>query len=233
MITLLLTRPRHQSHEFVAELETRLPRRFSPVLAPMLEIAARPDPIETGGYAALTFTSANAVRIFANRYPERDLPAFCVGANTEKAARAAGFRTRSADGDARDLARLLAAEAPDPVLHLRGAHAAADLARLVAPLRSGLRIRDQVIYDQLARPVDAATDAAGRAGRFDVVALFSPRSARIFAGAAREWDLARTAIVSISEAADAPVAALAAGRRLVADHPSRDGMIAALARLCD
>lgn len=231
MLTLLLTRPQHQSEEFAAELERRLPGRFRPAFAPILEIAPCPGPIETGGYAALVFTSANAVRIFTDSHPERGLPAFCVGSNTEDVARAAGFRTRSADGDARDLARLLAAEAPDPVLHLRGVHAAADLAALLAPLRPDLRVDNRIIYDQVARPLDAATDRAGRTGEFDAVALFSPRSARLFAEAARSWDLARTAVVTISQAADAALDVLAPARRLVAKHPSREGMIAALAEL--
>lgn len=233
MLTLLLTRPQPQAEAFAAELDRRLPGRFRPVFAPMLEIAPRPGPLELEGYAALTFTSANAVRIFTGRHPGRGLPAFCVGSSTEEAARAAGFRTRSADGDAHALARLLAAEAPGPVLHLRGAHAAADLAALIAPLRSDLPLRDQIIYDQLARPLDAATDAAGQAGRFDAVALFSPRSARLFAEAAGGWDLARTATVAISQAADLRLAALRPARRLIAGHPSREGMIAALAEMAE
>ena len=57
----------------------------------------------------MLFTSSNGVRAFAELSPRRDLPAFAVGDATAAAALAAGFtQFKSAGGDVRDLARLVA-----------------------------------------------------------------------------------------------------------------------------
>jgi hypothetical protein len=88
------------------------------------------------------------------------------------------------------------------------------------------------IYDQ--RPCPPSTEAAAllAAGRVGAVALFSPRSARRFGEEARAagWDLAPVTIVALSAAADAGLG-VEPGARLVADRPTREGMLAALARV--
>lgn len=227
MLTLLLTRPEAQSRAFAAAVAEAVPGRFRFLVSPLLAIRHRPDPVAPGGAALLAFTSANAVEAFAGRSPDRTPRAFCVGASTAAAARAAGFAVSVAEGDAGALARLIAAESTGPVLHLRGAHAAADLAALLP----GRAVQDQIVYDQVPLPPTPEADAIGRAGGIDAIAVFSPRSARLLAKAARSWDLRRTATVAISAAADAPLGPLAIRRRLVADTPSRAAIIAALARL--
>jgi uroporphyrinogen-III synthase len=238
VLTLLLTRPLPQSEAFAAALAARLPGRFRPVIAPLTAIVPRPDAaVELADAAALAFTSANAVAAYADRSPRRDLPAYCVGASTAAAARAAGFAARTAEGDAAALAALIARDRPGPVLHPRGAEAAADLAALLAAL--GVPARSVVLYDQVTAEPPAAADAALGAGAIDAVALFSPNAARRFAAAAtaRGWPLGRTATVAISAAADAPLAPLEAacgldpGRRHRAAAPSRAAMIEALGRL--
>ena len=69
-----------------------------------------------------------------------------------------------------------------------------------------------------------------------VVALFSPRTARIFAAeaAAADWDLRRVALLALSPAADAavgPAVGTAVGRHLVAAAPTTEAMLTALARV--
>lgn len=226
MLTLLLTRPEKQSRAFASELERRLPRRFRVLISPVLAIQPRQDPIDVANSALLAFTSANAVEAFAALCPDRSLLAFCVGASTQATARALGFRTCSADGDARALARLIAAESAGPILHLRGAQAAVSLLELLP----GRMIREHVVYDQVPLPPTPEAAAAGRTGRLDVLTVFSPRSGRLLAEAARGWDLRRATSVAISEAANGALGALPA-RRLVAESPSREGMVASLARL--
>ena len=86
---VLITRPREASE--------RLARRiaalgYEPVIAPMLKIVPQTSSVPLPpGTGTLLFTSANGVRAFARRQPERSAPVFAVGAATADAARAAGF----------------------------------------------------------------------------------------------------------------------------------------------
>jgi uroporphyrinogen-III synthase len=117
-----------------------------------------------------------------------------------------------------------------PFLHVRGRHAAGDLlGRLAA---AGVPAKAAEIYDQRACALGAEAERLLAAGRADVLALFSPRTARLFADAARAggWDLAPATAVSLSAAADAALD-VAVGARRVAPAPTRDGMLAALAAL--
>ena len=75
--TVLITRPQPAADELAAEL-TR--RGYQPVISPILEIvesdAALPD---QQGFDALLMTSPTAVRIYAARTQQRDLPVYAVG----------------------------------------------------------------------------------------------------------------------------------------------------------
>lgn len=229
---LLLTRPRAQSEAFARDVERLLPGRFAPVLlSPLMEIAFTGSDVELGGIQALLFTSANGVEAFAAACDDRSLPAICVGEMTAASARAAGFAARSAAGDVAALAALAASLwRPDggPFLHVRGRHAAGDLVGALAD--RGIAARAVELYEQRACSLDDAARALIAAGAPVVVPLFSPRSARIFAGETAGLDLSALTVVGLSPAAVAPVAA---GRRVVAASPGREGMLAALAGLRD
>jgi uroporphyrinogen-III synthase len=190
--------------------------------------------VDLAGAQALLFTSANGVTQFAARSPRRDLPALCVGETTAETARDAGFGALSADGDVDALAALAAARL-DPeggaLVHVRGRRAAGDL---VGRLRAaGFDARGAEIYEQATIPMPAAAAAALAGGGVDAVALFSPRSAALFAkaAAASRWDLGRAAAVSLGAAADAAVAGLGFGRRRIAEAPTRAALIEALTGL--
>jgi uroporphyrinogen-III synthase len=231
---LLLTRPQAQAQAFAAVLEARLPGRFRPVVAPLIAIAPVPSELDLGGLQGLIFTSANGVGQFAARSPERGLPAFCVGEMTAAAARAAGFAARSADGDVVALAALVAREAVPGAggfLHLRGRHAAGDLVGRLAA--AGLEARAAEIYDQTPCPLPEAARSLLAEGRAEVLAFFSPRTARLFAAEARQagWNLEAATSVSLSLAADAALADLAIGERVVTRAPTREGMLDALGGL--
>jgi uroporphyrinogen-III synthase len=232
--TLLLTRPAAQAEAFAAIVEAELPGRFRPVVSPILAIVPRPAPLDLDGLQGLVFTSANGVEQFAAQCAERGLTAWCVGEMTAAAARRAGFAARSADGAVGDLAALVAAghrPGAGGFLHLRGTHAAGDLVAMLAA--RGVPARAAVIYEQAPQPLTGQARALLRAGGIDVVALFSPRTARLFAAAGRGagWDLSRSVAVSLSAAADAALVGLAPGVRRVASAPTRAGMLAELARL--
>ena len=227
--TLILTRTRDQSEAFARALEARLPGRYRPLIAPLLEIVPVGAPLALDGLQGLLFTSANGVAAFVARSSERGLPALCVGAMTAAAAREAGFVARSADGDVAALADLAAAThrpGQGAFLHVRGRHAAGDLAGRLAG--RGIEVRAAEIYDQAARPLDPSVAALLRHGGA-TVAIFSPRSARLLADALRPGDLGGAITVALSPAADAPLARLGPARRIVAAEPTRDGMIEALA----
>lgn len=232
--TILLVRPEAQAAAFAAALDARFPGRFRPVAAPVFAIEPLQVTIDLDGVQGLVFTSVHGVAAVAARRLATALPAWCVGAATAAAARAAGFAAVSADGDAAALARLVAdvrRPGAGDVLYLRGAHAAGDL---VARLReAGVPARDLVVYDQPARPVPPEARALLAAGGVDLVAAFSPRGARLFAAEARAagWPLGAAAAVSISPATDAGLDGLGLGRRLVARRPDQPAMLAAIARV--
>ncbi len=70
-----------------------------------------------------------------------------------------------------------------------------------------------------------------RQGEIEVLTFFSPRTARLFAEDATDWNLAAATAVSLSAAADASLAETAFLNRCVALRPTREGMLAALAAL--
>jgi uroporphyrinogen-III synthase len=232
--TILLFRPEAQAAAFATALGARSPGRFRPVPAPVFAIEPLPVALDLDGVQGLAFTSAHGVAAFAALGLATALPAWCVGASTAAAARAAGLAAVSADRDAAALARLVA-EAWRPhagaVLHLRGRHAAGDLAARLREL--GVAVRELVVYDQPARPVPPEARALLATGRADILAFFSPRGARLFATEARAagWPLGGAAAVSMSTATDAGLEGLGVGRRVVAARPDQPAMLAAVAGL--
>lgn len=230
--TLILSRPRRQSEAFAAAVEAAMPGRFAVLVAPLIEIAPAPGALDLDGLQGIVFTSANGVEQFVARSAERGLVAWCVGDITADAARAAGFEAVSADGDVHALAALVArANRPGAgaFIHVRGRHAAGDLVGLLAA--AGVAARSAEIYDQRPQRLEGPARALLAAGGPAHVALFSPRTARLFAAEARAdgWPLGRITTVAISAAADAAVDGLGVGRRVVAATPGRAGMLAALA----
>ena len=233
--TLLLTRPRAQSQAFAAALEARLPGRFRPVIAPLIEIAPVPGALDLAGLQGLIFTSANGVEQFAARTADRSLPAFCVGEMTAAAARGAGFAARSADGDVvawRRWSSRRTGRGPAPSCTCAGGMRRATCRAARGGGRAGAGRRD-------LRPGAAAADRRRRArssrpGRSTCWRFFSPRTARLFAeaGAGAGWDLARAVAVSLSAAADAALDRRPGARRRIARGADRaTAMLDALARL--
>lgn len=229
---LLLTRPRAQAERLATQIRARWPG-LGVTISPLLEIALHPPRPDVADEAAgLIFTSENGVAGFAAGCPGRALPAWCVGPRTAQAARDAGFTTlHVAGGDAQSLLALLQRMAPPgPLLHLRGQHAARAIA---SDLRAaGIAAREQVVYDQEARPLDPAAQALlERPG--DVIApLFSPRTARLFAAALRRIAVqARLHPVAISAAAAQPLEETHPETLKIAAKPDAQAVIARIAEV--
>jgi uroporphyrinogen-III synthase len=117
-VRLLVTRPEPEGGRTAALLRQR---GHEVLWLPLLRI----EPIANvelgpGPWAAVLFTSANAVRVIAahRRFGELANLAVCaVGRRTQAAAAAAGFTSvMSADGDVNALARLVAAKLPIPAV---------------------------------------------------------------------------------------------------------------------
>jgi uroporphyrinogen-III synthase len=136
-------------------------------------------------------TSANAPDAIAGN-PVREaltrLPLFAVGQRSADAARQAGFVNVSpADGDVRDLMRMLIAQRAGtnaPLLYLAGEDRAADLpAELSA---RGIAAEMRVVYRVVTAPFPPALIEALQAGAVDAVMHFSRRSAdNYLAGASK------------------------------------------------
>jgi uroporphyrinogen-III synthase len=234
-LSLLLTRPPDQSRAFAAALESAAPGRFEAILAPVLKITPVDTPLDLRGIEALLFTSANGVEAFAARDEATDaraLPAFCVGAMTTEAARKAGFSARSADGDVQALARLAAsAHCGGVFLHVRGHHAAGSLTGLLEGM--GIPACAAEIYQQQPVPIGGEARKMLASGDINIVASFSPRSARLFANQARaeSWKLDSTISLALSPAADGALGTLELATKLIAERPDRPGMVSMLTNL--
>ena len=227
-LTILVTRPQPQADRFAALCRARF--EAAPiVVAPLIRIEERPLGAMPEGVRGLVFTSEAGVKAFAAQCARRDLPAWCVGERTASAARAAGFTALAAGGTARALVEMIVAAAPPgPLLHLRGVHAACDVASVLA--RRGVPADAAVIYDQLAQPLTPRARELLRCASGAVVApVFSPRSARMLAEAAanaravlRPVAISANAAQAWAEYRDDPV--------LVAAGPHADAVLGAMAQ---
>ncbi|HEY7609289.1 MAG TPA: uroporphyrinogen-III synthase, partial [Alphaproteobacteria bacterium] len=168
------------------------------------------------------------------REPRRDLPVYAVGDATAAAARAAGYAdVVSAGSDAAGLAALLAGRidpAKGPLLHPAGADQTGDLA---GPLRPhGFDLKQAVVYRAAPVPeLPPAARAALASGALAGVALFSPRSAEIFADRAEAAGLAAKLAeldaFCLSPAVAAALAGKAAWRAVrIAAKPNAEALVA-------
>ncbi|MGI9419763.1 MAG: uroporphyrinogen-III synthase [Geminicoccaceae bacterium] len=182
---------------------------------------------------ALALTSAHAVPALSDR--ARQLPVFTVGGATANAARAAGCsRVISGDGDASDLAGLIATHCrPEDgaILHVAGEIVREDLQRALAD--QGFDVRRDVVYRAVAR-TGFSDELLQAWGRRDVgaVLLFSPRTADILVRLLVDHGLAhhvdRTTAICVSEATATPCRALYWRAIRLAARPNREALIRAL-----
>lgn len=177
---------------------------YEPIVAPLLTIQNLTPPVpDLAPFAALAFTSINGVAAFAALTPRRDRPVFAVGDATAQAAHDAGFAdVRSASGDLRDLARLIAsAIASAAVLVPQAETPAGDFtAALTAAGARNVAIHSLTVYR-------AIETSAAMPSLFDAVLIHSPRAGKALAKL-HHAPLAQAVLACISPAAAAPLAAL-------------------------
>jgi len=166
---------------------------IDPIICPVLDVNFRATiDVDLSEVQALAFTSANGIRAWGPRRPERDIPVFCVGNSTARVARDIGFsRVQSANGDVKKLGALIKRKLKPKkgsILHVRGIHAAGNLA---GDLReAGFTAREVIGYGTV--PVDALSEEAIAAivsGSPVQVLVHSGRGAKTFLDLARRFGL--------------------------------------------
>ncbi len=235
-VRLLVTRPREDAETFAAALRLR---GHKVVIAPLLNLRFETTkPIALDRVQGIIATSANGIRSFAGRSPERNLPVYAVGPQTAETARVAGFaNVIGAHGDSAALAAKIA-ECADPargnLLHVAGADTAGRVRETLEA--RGFLVDTVILYT--AAPVDtlpAEADACLRCDALDGVLLFSPRSASTFAALVARAGLTshceKLTAFCISAATAAALSPLRFARIFVAASPNQGAMLDMLPQL--
>ena len=233
---LLLTRPHQDS---VALADSLKDHGVDALIEPMMTIRMNEaPPLDLAGVQAILLTSANGARALATACPDRaarQLPVLAVGCATAQAARAAGFSAvAAADGDVDALAAL-AKERLRPeqgrLVHVAGRVSTGDLAHRLSG--AGFDARRVPLYEAIAaRALSPAARRALESQALAGVALFSPRTARLFAKLVSESGLESTAraltAFCLSQAVAVAAEPLSWQRVCVAAAPRQDALIASV-----
>jgi uroporphyrinogen-III synthase len=227
---ILLTRPQAQGARYAALCRAEFGDRAEVMAAPMQQIVWTRPASAIPDDTALIFTSENGVRAFLRAGAGPGRQAFCVGERTAEAARQAGMVAVSANGTVEDLVALILKSPPaGALLHLHGTHLRGDLVGRLT--KAGLAVTGHVAYDQRALPLAPDARDALASPRRVIAPLFSPRSARLLAGAAPECR--NTALPCISKATAMALSEPMRDRATIAEAPTGAAMLIAIARqLC-
>lgn len=197
-----------------------------PFVAPLIEVRRLPGvDADVDDVTAIAFTSANAVRAFAQSSGRRDLKVYAVGGATALAAQEAGFGTvLSADGDVAALAQAIVGRhtfADGPILHASATEPAGDL--VGALTAHGLQARRLDVYETV--PVELAKRDLTRIKRMDVVLLHSAKAAQVLADLLRESPLPQLRALGMSQAALDPLAGLPLSAKLFPARPAEADLL--------
>lgn len=227
---ILITRPKAEGDTFAAALNARFGLKVRPVVSPLLAPRNLTPDLPPGEFAAVVFTSAQAVeaaRPFMSQLPDL---AWCVGRKTAQAATAAGFRARSADGNAEALVQALAMDPPDgSILYLRGVDTSCNLLERLDDYC--ISADEAVLYLQEPQALTAEALALLKQPADVIVPLFSARSARLFRAALPDDTRARLHIAAMSRAIAGELEDLPHANLTVANHPDADAMMDAVETL--
>lgn len=204
-----------------ATAERLLRLGWEPVVAPLLEVRAIPDAMQEAPaadtLAALALTSPNTLdAIGPELFAYRHLPAFAVGDTTAEAARRAGMdNVRSAKGDIHALARLIARHVPSGRIFAPGAlQPAGDLPGLLAD------------YSVIRLPVYETVDTGiAHPDNITAILIHSPRAASLLA---MRRPVRASLVVTISEAATAPLKNYFDGEIRTSSTPDEEGVLRTL-----
>ncbi|TXH34026.1 MAG: uroporphyrinogen-III synthase [Rhodospirillaceae bacterium] len=226
----LITRPQEDAAPLAEALSAR---GIEPVIESLLEIKPIAGAeLDLDGVQAVLFTSANGARSFANFTDRRDLPVFTVGDGSGATAKELGFtQVESAGGDVKALASLVCDRLTpqDGVLfHAAGSITAGDLAGDLE--KAGFTVRRTPLYTaEQAAALSPETRMNLTLGGIDLVLLFSPRTAAIFAALwqdAGSPNLERVCALCLSAAVAREVGDLPWRDVFIAERPDLPSMLA-------
>jgi uroporphyrinogen-III synthase len=229
---VLVTRPRPDGERTAATLRGR---GYHVLVAPLMQV--KPIAAELAGeWSAVIISSANAVRALDAKQIVllSKLPLFGVGQRSADAAREAGFtNVRSANGDADDLIRLVAASHADKAatyLYLAGQDRAADVESELA--RRGIKARTVIVYKNVTLGYPPELVDALRNRQIDVALHFSRRSAENYVNGAKAAGLGEPAWAPehfcLSAQVAEPLRAAGIGQIGVAPEPNEAALLAML-----
>ena len=232
---VLITRPKEDSVALERELHER---GIETSAAPMLTIRyLEGGTVDLEGAQGLLFTSSNGVRAFAALREERGLTAWCVGDETARTARKAGFgKVHSAAGNVDVLTEYVTAHArPEEgrMIHIAGSVSAGDLA---GGLRAvGFDVDRIPLYEAMtATSLGNDTKKAFLDGLIDAVLFFSPRTAATFVSlvkaAGLETECGAADAFCLSPAVARLAEELPWRRVYVAAEPTRAALLAVIDR---
>lgn len=227
---VLVTRPLADAEAFARTLTARFGARVRPVVAPLIAPRFMTPQIPAHSYAAVIFTSAQAVEGAVRLGMPLPRLAWCVGRKTAAVANAAGFDARSADRDVQALVQAILDHPPDGrILYLRGVNTHGNLLERLNS--SGISADEAIVYQQVPQPLSEAAIALLSADVDLIVPLFSPRTAALFKAAIPSTARARLHLVAMSAAVAEQVSGLPLASQVVARHPDADSMLDAVETL--
>ena len=200
------------------------PGLCTPVMAPLMAIEPLSPELDFAGITDLIFTSRHAVTAFQRLTDRRDLPCYVVGPATSVHAGNAGLDVALGVATVRALIPALPG-APHRFLYLRGVHISHDLA--AEPSLAG-RVREAVVYDQIACALPVEVRDAVVDGGLAGITLFSVRTAKRLGEELGGAEIPlKTRLFCISDAV-AEAARPLGGTTVVAANPNAQGLIDAV-----
>lgn len=229
-IPILVTRPQAEGEAFAAALTARFGTRVRPVVAPLLAPRTIVPTLPARDYAAVVFTSAQAVAAVIPLLKQLPTLAWCVGQRTAQAANAAGFDARSANGDAKALLSAIAGDRPQgSILYLRGVDTSCNLLESLSDI--GVHADECVVYAQDPQPLDPTALVLLLTPGDMIVPLFSPRTAQLFRSNLPAESRARLHIAAMSVKVAKALGDLSHVRLLIAHRPDATAMLEAVESL--
>ena len=225
---ILLTRPHDQAFSLAEILKKYgvIPENI--LINPIMKIEGVMLSYNFTSVGGLLITSANALTYLPADLIGSNLPTFCVGEATTRAALKRGLRAKHLAATAQGLCDVLSVQdLKGPLLHLRGTHTTLDLELYFRD--TALEVQSLIIYRQTAQDLELVTYTLLRGTAPIILPIFSLRSAKLLCALDINWALHTS--VAISEAVADQCRAVGFGKVIVSHKPTADSMLNAITPL--
>lgn len=229
---VLITRAEPAATQTAANLAAK---GHEAILLPLFEVVDTRATFPDQNYDGIIFTSKNAVDVLQARHwkiPNSEMPAFCVGEKTEKAAQELGFKqTYSANGGGAalvDLMQTMQLEASN-MLYLSTPDKSFDMQKALEPYKINVTTVDiyraRAITPQIEQ-LKQAILAISSGFVFTYSALSSQHLAKLLKSSKMMHSLKNCTLISISEQAVGQLEDIDWKATLIAPSPQEEEMIA-------